>query len=184
MSFRLKSALLILTISLVVAGSAASQDSVPVAVQEEAARVVLFQQAMAEGRVFSSDGTMAAPTGLVPMIVYTPAKKAEGHSIVSGDTLFSLSRRYGVTVEALQRENNLSGNALNVGQMLRLPLKDSVLSTRTHTVAAKETLWSIAQSNCIGVDALMEANNTVPVGGLQPGQTLRLPPATCENSSE
>ena len=38
-----------------------------------------------------------------------------------GDTLFSLARRYGVTVEAIQQANNLTGDAIDVGQQLIIP---------------------------------------------------------------
>jgi LysM repeat protein len=37
---------------------------------------------------------------------------------VSGDTLWDLSRRYGVTVERIQALNQMSGNNLRIGQVL------------------------------------------------------------------
>ncbi|KCB32896.1 LysM domain protein [Bordetella hinzii L60] len=39
----------------------------------------------------------------------------------SGDTLFSLAKRYGTTVDALRALNNLKGNNLKVGSQLRVP---------------------------------------------------------------
>lgn len=41
--------------------------------------------------------------------------------VAPGDTLFSLARRYGTTVEALMRLNGLSSPEIKVGQVLRLP---------------------------------------------------------------
>jgi len=43
------------------------------------------------------------------------------HVVQQGDTLFSMARRYGVTVEAIQQANNLTGDAIAVGQQLIIP---------------------------------------------------------------
>lgn len=42
------------------------------------------------------------------------------HKVRKGDTLYSLSKRYGVTVEQLKKYNNLKGNNLAVGQRLKV----------------------------------------------------------------
>ncbi|MFT5765749.1 MAG: LysM repeat protein [Saprospiraceae bacterium] len=39
---------------------------------------------------------------------------------VKGDTLFSISRKYGTTVEAIKRLNNLTSNTISIGQRLRI----------------------------------------------------------------
>lgn len=43
------------------------------------------------------------------------------HKVAPGDTLYSLSRKYGVSVSALQKTNGLSGNLIRKGQSLRIP---------------------------------------------------------------
>lgn len=40
------------------------------------------------------------------------------HNVVPGETLFSISKKYGVSVESVMKENNLKGNDLSVGQSL------------------------------------------------------------------
>ena len=40
------------------------------------------------------------------------------HNVVPGETLFSISKKYGVSVESVMRENGLKGNDLSVGQSL------------------------------------------------------------------
>ncbi len=42
------------------------------------------------------------------------------YTVVKGDTLFSISRKYGTTVEAIKRLNNLTNNIISVGQKLRI----------------------------------------------------------------
>ncbi|MCE7053807.1 LysM peptidoglycan-binding domain-containing protein [Algoriphagus sp. AGSA1] len=40
------------------------------------------------------------------------------HNVVPGETLFSISKKYGVSVESVMRQNGLKGNDLSVGQSL------------------------------------------------------------------
>ncbi|WP_353780153.1 glucosaminidase domain-containing protein [Winogradskyella sp. 3972H.M.0a.05] len=40
------------------------------------------------------------------------------HKVIKGDTLYSISKRYGVTIESIQQLNNLSGTAIALGQVL------------------------------------------------------------------
>ena len=43
------------------------------------------------------------------------------HIVQSGDTLYNISRRYGVSVEQLQQRNNITGNIIRVGEQLIIP---------------------------------------------------------------
>jgi cell wall-associated NlpC family hydrolase len=43
------------------------------------------------------------------------------HTVAPGDTLFSIARRYGTTVEELMRLNGLESFLIQVGQVLKLP---------------------------------------------------------------
>ncbi|WP_147372811.1 LysM peptidoglycan-binding domain-containing protein, partial [Calidithermus terrae] len=43
------------------------------------------------------------------------------YTVQRGDTLYSIAKRFGTTVAALRELNGLSGNALSLGQVLRLP---------------------------------------------------------------
>lgn len=66
------------------------------------------------------EGAAPAPSLPPPQAVATPGGQ---RSIVvrPGDTLYSLSRHYGVTVEALAEHNNLATANLRAGQTLHLP---------------------------------------------------------------
>jgi len=52
--------------------------------------------------------------------VTNAAAKLKVHKVESGDTLFGLSRRYGVSVQDLKMWNQLMGDSLQVGQTLLL----------------------------------------------------------------
>ena len=61
----------------------------------------------------------AAPAQAVP----TPSgssSSATFHTVVSGDTLYSLSRRYGSTVNQIKTWNNLTSDTIVIGQRLRV----------------------------------------------------------------
>ncbi len=42
------------------------------------------------------------------------------HTVEKGDTLYSISRRYGLTVNALKQLNNLTNDTISIGQKLRV----------------------------------------------------------------
>ena len=54
---------------------------------------------------------------------YSPEKyvsKEGKHEVIKGDTLYSLSKKYNISVDDLKRKNNLSENAISIGQLLEV----------------------------------------------------------------
>jgi LysM repeat protein len=49
-----------------------------------------------------------------------PVTEAVYHTVRGGETLYALSRRYGVSVADIKRLNSLTGNTISVGQQLRI----------------------------------------------------------------
>ncbi len=47
-----------------------------------------------------------------------PTINTETHQVVKGDTLFSISKKYNLTIEELKKKNSLSDNSLSLGQSL------------------------------------------------------------------
>ncbi|MBD5363971.1 MAG: LysM peptidoglycan-binding domain-containing protein [Bacteroides sp.] len=64
-----------------------------------------------------------APQQAEPVKEAKPAPKTRIHKVSKGDTLYSISRKYGVTVQAIQKANNMSGSALSIDQRLKIPVK-------------------------------------------------------------
>ncbi len=50
-----------------------------------------------------------------------PSSSARSHTVKRGDTLYGLSRKYGVSVSAIQRANKLRNTTIHVGQRLSIP---------------------------------------------------------------
>lgn len=42
------------------------------------------------------------------------------HEVIKGDTLYSISKRYNLSVEELMKLNNLNGNTISIGQFLKV----------------------------------------------------------------
>lgn len=62
------------------------------------------------------------------------------HTVKKGDTLYGLSKRYGVTVKEIQTLNNLSGSKLSIGQELKIKPEETKPKTEkkiTPKVTAK-----------------------------------------------
>ena len=49
-------------------------------------------------------------------IVYTESK--EKYNVTKGDTLYSISKKFNISIEELKKKNSLSDNALSLGQSL------------------------------------------------------------------
>jgi LysM repeat protein len=98
------------------------------------------------------------------------------HVVAERETLFSIARAYGVSVDELKTWNNLTSNTLSLGQELVIKKRGVVTATTTqtttsnnaneiknkkgaHTVTAKETMYSIARQYGITVQQLKDWNN-------------------------
>ena len=55
--------------------------------------------------------------------------------------MWSISKKFGVSVDEIKQLNNLSGNLLNIGQNLLIPKKEEVSNTNTYTVQKGDTLF-------------------------------------------
>ena len=91
--------------------------------------------------------------------------------VKSGDSLYSIARKYNTTVDEIKRLNNLSSNVLSIGQVLKIP---SGSSTNTYVVKSGDNLYSIARKYQITVDELKKLNN-LSSNLLSIGQVLKVP---------
>ena len=57
---------------------------------------------------------------LVPVI--SPEKTNIEYIVKGGDSLYSIGKRYGVSVDAIKSLNNLTSNLLSIGQKLLIPV--------------------------------------------------------------
>ena len=105
---------------------------------------------------------------------------AETHVVVKGETFYSISRSYGITVDDLLKANGLeTGAVLKVGQKLTIPGNDASEPAETsldsYTVTKGDTLYSIARKSGSTVDTVRELNGFTDETVLKVGQVIKLP---------
>ena len=101
------------------------------------------------------------------------------HIVVSGETLYSIARKYNTTVDEIKRLNNLTSNILSIGQVLKIP-SSSNNNYINYTVVNGDTLYSIARKYNTTVDQIKNLNNLTS-NVLSVGQTLKIPSSSNNN---
>lgn len=141
---------------------------------------------------YNKEASNGLEIGQILKVPYTPAPKAvyrpaDGilHTVVAKETMYSISKKYNVTLEEIRQWNNLpSSPTLSIGQQLSIkksaassPVTSGKSSNETssrnsvHTVGASETIFSIARQYGITQQQLKEWNN-LDGNELKIGQTL------------
>lgn len=97
--------------------------------------------------------------------------------VQKGDSLYSIAAKLGTTVTELKKENNLTSNTLQIGQVLRIPTKEIYEEEENVYVVKKgDTLYGIAQANNTTVDEIKKFNNLTS-NIISTGQLLKIPSA-------
>lgn len=66
-------------------------------------------------------GVNPPATPASPNIPAAPAAGGGSHTVVSGDSLWGLARKYNTTIEAIQAANGLTNTNIRTGQTLTIP---------------------------------------------------------------
>ena len=86
-------------------------------------------------------------------IITATNAQAEQIVIHKGDTLWNLSKQYGVSVESIKKWNDLSNDVIHPNDLLEVsPIKHLLVSEG-------DTLWNIAQVYGVSLDDLKKWNN-------------------------
>jgi len=87
------------------------------------------------------------------------SSSAQSYTVKSGDTLWSIARKYGVSVDELKEANGLSSNALSLGQILVIPSDESETDENYYIVQPGDSLYAISRKYNISVAELKRLNN-------------------------
>lgn len=116
------------------------------------------------------------------------------HKVAKNDTVWDLSQKYGVSIQAIETLNNIdqSSHLIVTGQTLKVPAKDAQVAknnapaqvtdkkadtanTSEVTVKAGDTLWTLAQQYNTSVEKLRELNGLAADAYLiHPGNVLKV----------
>lgn len=96
--------------------------------------------------------------------------------VKKGDTLYSIGKKYNISVDNLKKINNLISNDLSVGQIIKIKEESN---NPIYIVQKGDTLYSIAKNNNISVKDIIDSNN-LKNSNLYIGQEIFIP-STNEN---
>ena len=118
----------------------------------------------------------------------TPSTSGEfiNYTVKAGDSLYKIAKEYNTTVNAIMNVNNLTSNALQVGQVLKIPTTTSQEETKNYinyTVKSGDSLYKIANNYKTTVDAIKKLNNLTS-NALQVGQVLKIPTTTSQEETK
>ena len=129
------------------------------------------------------------------------------YKVEKGDTLYSISRKYQITVAELRAANNLSENdVIKVGQKLKIPSADisaaaalatdnkatttsssatlsATTKTKEYTVVKGDTMYSIAKKNGMTLAEFMAMNGLDNSSVIKVGQKLKIAAGSSSTST-
>lgn len=152
-------------------------------------QLVQYNPSAADGlkprmRLFFPAADFANEAGNRPA-VYANAAGVTTHVVQRGETLYGIARKYGMSPDYLASLNPQAADGIRVGDTLRIVADDSeaypagatasASGMVSHEIKKGETLYGIANSYGIPLEALLEANPTLDPLKYQSGQTINVP---------
>ena len=120
----------------------------------------------------------AIVSGILAYVKNIPVTSdGETYIVKSGDSLWSIAKRYGVSIDDIKKANNLSSNLLNIGQVLIIPSEEEppeIGDFIVYTVSSGDNLYKIATKYNLTVDDLVNYNDLATTN-LSIGQQLLIP---------
>ena len=109
------------------------------------------------------------------------AQKTFDHIVASGETLYSLSRMYGISINRITALNPGSEEVIKVGDTLKIP-QNAIVGNPIqsqdayvyHTVAKGETLYSLSKRYRTTVNHILKENPGITPETLNVGEVIRI----------
>lgn len=129
--------------------------------------------------------------GQILRVPAAPQETASSYTVVSGDSLSAIAKRFNTTVNAIKSINNLTGDTIYVGQRLIIPSGQAeeapspqapVQETTTYRVTSGDSLSVLAVRFNTTVENLKSMNN-LGTNTIYVGQVLRVPASASQAPS-
>ncbi len=137
----------------------------------------------------SEEDILVAKAEVEEDILVAPPSQATSYTVKSGDTIWEISKKFGISESSLLAANNLKKkHTLRLGQRLVIPKKNSGKAQKTdkkttraqqtgktYVVKSGDTIWKIARQHGLSESALLHANKLSKKHVLRLGQKLVIP---------
>ena len=99
------------------------------------------------------------------------------HKVIKGDTLWSISKQYNISLELILAFNNIRNkDSLSIDQIIKIPQVNlSAANHTSHIVKKGETLWTIARQYNLTMDSILTTNNITNPELISIGQQIKIP---------
>jgi len=99
---------------------------------------------------------------------------AAQYTVKSGDSLYTISKKFGTSVNAIMQANGLKSSTIYPGKILNIPSGGSVSAGEKYIVKSGDSLYKISRRYGTSVDTLIRMNG-LKTTTLYPGQVLNVP---------
>ena len=97
------------------------------------------------------------------------------HTVTKGQSLYSISSMYNVSIEDIIRLNPGSEKTIRAGQVLNIPQKSAGGQVVFHTIQAGETLYKLTVKYGITAERICRANPGLSAKNFRIGQVIAIP---------
>lgn len=125
--------------------------------------------------------TKAVVDAILEYIGYS-VEQENVYTVKSGDSLWSIAKKFNTTVDDLKKANNLTSNSLSIGQKLVIPGQKESTSNNVYTVQKGDSLYSIAKKFGTTVAEIQKLNNLTTTA-LDVNDELKIPTSTSSSTS-
>lgn len=127
---------------------------------------------------------------------YLEPNTSEQYTVQRGDTLYSISQKFNISISKLKELNNLESNTILPGQILIIKEQTTPPQPTTYKVQKGDTLYSISQKFNTTVDEIKRLNNItsnniyinqelyIPSSNTPPSNPLPIPPIDDDENEE
>jgi len=108
------------------------------------------------------------------------------HVVTKGETLYSISKKYNVSITDINKYNPKAETSLQIGQNLKIPQKPAINTVNIsqtkdtskyifHKIEKNQTMYSISKQYNVPIDEIYKSNTELETKGLKNGETVKIP---------